>query len=114
MALILSWIYLILAAVLHEFGHALVCLLFGLKVKRIGVSRRGFYTLREASADPRINAWVAAAGPMANLLSAVLWPIAPKFAQISLMLGLMMLMPLKNWDGAKLMALWRAAPGDLD
>ncbi len=114
MAVIVTWLYIIFAAVLHEFGHALVCLLFGLKVKRIGLSRKGFYTAREASANPRINAWIAAAGPMANLVSAALWPIAPKFAQVSLMLGLIMLMPAKDSDGAKLIASWRAAPGELD
>jgi Zn-dependent protease len=114
MALIPSLLYTIFAAVLHEFGHALVCLLFGLKVKRIGVSRKGFYTVREASADPRINAWIAAAGPMVNLLSAALWPIAPNFAQVSLILGICVLMPVKNSDGTKLLELWRVAPGELN
>jgi membrane-associated protease RseP (regulator of RpoE activity) len=107
MSLALGWLYVVLAAGLHECGHALACLLCGLKVKRFGVSRKGFYTVREASASPPINGCIAAAGPLVNLLSVALWPMAPGFAAISLMLGVVVLMPVKNSDGSKLMAIWR-------
>jgi hypothetical protein len=107
MSLLLGWLYIVLAAGLHECGHALACLLCGLKVKRFGVSRKGFYTVREASASPRINGWIAAAGPLVNLLSVSLWPVAPRFAAISLMLGVIVLMPLKNSDGSRLVAIWQ-------
>jgi len=107
MSLVLGWLYIVLAAALHECGHALACLLCGVKVKQFGVSRKGFYTVREASASPRINGCIAAAGPLVNLLSVALWPMAPTFAATSLMLGVIVLMPLKNSDGSKLMAIWR-------
>ena len=109
MSLVLGWFYVVLAAGLHECGHALACLLCGLKVKRFGVSRKGLYTVREASSSRRINGWIAAAGPLVNLLSIALWPLAPKYASINLMLGVMVLMPLRDSDGSKLMAIFATA-----
>lgn len=60
----------------HEFGHALVGRRFGIQTRRITLWPFGGSAELEGSAqDPRAEAWIAAAGPLVNLvIAAVLLP----------------------------------------
>ncbi len=91
------------ALLLHEAGHALATVARGLKVRKIGLCRGGLYIRREAGA-PLDNAIIAAAGPAANLLLALSWHWFPQFAEMNALLGLVMLLPLRNSDGTHLIA----------
>lgn len=91
------------AMILHECGHIVTAKVCGVKVKKVGVSRLGLYTVREPG-PPRLNLIVSLAGPLANLLLAVvLWPVLPSFAQVNLIAGLFNLVPLQNSDGDRVM-----------
>jgi Zn-dependent protease len=57
----------LVGAILHESGHILTTLAFGLKVKRVKLSWRGIGVYRELG-SPVQNALIAAAGPLFNLL----------------------------------------------
>jgi len=54
---------------IHELGHIFAALAVGSRVKGIGWGRLGPYTVREAVANPFMNALVALSGPAANLLT---------------------------------------------
>ena len=93
------------AMVLHECGHIGTALLCGVKVKKVGLSRRGLYTVREAG--PKwSNIIVSAAGPMVNLLLAiVLWNTMNLFAEVNLVACIYNLLPIPNSDGTRILAL---------
>lgn len=101
------------AMILHECGHLAVALLCGVNVKKVGLSRRGLYTVREPGSK-WINIAVSAAGPAVNLLLAIsLWSALPQFAEVNLVACLYNLLPIPNSDGTRIMALlipWDAAP----
>jgi len=63
---------------LHELGHAFMARRFGLVVEDIVLwPLGGMARIREMPDNPRIEAWVAAAGPLVNLtLAAVALPVA--------------------------------------
>ncbi len=98
------------AMILHECGHVAVALLCGVKVKKVGLSRRGLYTIRETG--PRwTNVAVSAAGPAVNLLLAVaLWNVLPVFAEVNLVACIYNLLPIANSDGTRILALLNASP----
>ena len=109
MNLLASVVYVMLlgipAMVLHECGHVAAALLGGVKVKKIGWSRRGLYTVRE-SGPKWTNIAVSVAGPAVNLLLAVsLWNTLPTFAQVNLVACLYNLLPIPNSDGTRILAL---------
>lgn len=57
---------------LHELGHAFVARRFGLQVEDIILwPLGGMARIREMPESPRVEAWVAAAGPAVNLILAV-------------------------------------------
>jgi stage IV sporulation protein FB len=93
------------ATLLHELGHILAALMCGVKVKRIGLSRVGLYTVREPG--PRwANLCVSAAGPLFNLVLAVsLRDAAPTFAWVNLIACVYNLLPIPNSDGRRILAL---------
>ena len=87
------------ALVSHEAAHIVIARSFGVRVKRIGISWRGPYIVRE-SGEPKANLFIALAGPAANILLAIFcWDAMPMFAQINLVLGLSNLLPLPASDG---------------
>ena len=58
---------------LHELGHALMARRFGLQVVDIVIwPLGGMARISDFPADPRTEAWVAAAGPLVNLILAAL------------------------------------------
>jgi len=93
------------AMLLHELGHIAVALLCGVKVKKVGLSRVGLYTVREAG--PRwANLGISLAGPLFNLLLAVaLRDLLPTFAFVNLIAFLFNLLPIPHSDGRRIVAL---------
>jgi Zn-dependent protease len=93
------------AMILHECGHVGTALICGVKVKKVGVSRRGLYTVREAG--PKwANIAVSSAGPLVNLLLAVvLWNTLTTFAEVNLVACIYNLLPIPNSDGTRILAL---------
>ena len=97
----------LIALVLHEAAHVVVARALGVRVKRVGISWRGPFIVRE-SGEPRANLWIAVAGPVTNLVLAMLfWTAAPAFARINLVLGLSNLLPIEGSDGSRAWAAMR-------
>lgn len=94
------------ALMLHEAAHVIAATALGVRVKRIGISWRGPFIVREAGA-PKVNIWIALAGPVMNLLLAALfWNAVPPFAHINLILGSSNLIPMEGSDGLRV---WTAS-----
>jgi stage IV sporulation protein FB len=93
------------ALLLHEMGHIMAALMCGVKVKRIGLSRVGLYTVREPG--PKwANICVSFAGPLFNLLLAImLRDLAPTFAWVNLMACAYNLLPIPHSDGRRILML---------
>jgi len=93
------------AMLLHECGHIAMAMLCGVKIKKVGISRMGFFTVREAGSR-WANLFVSFAGPAANIvLSFVLRDVAPTFAYVNLIAGLFNLLPIPNSDGSRILGL---------
>jgi Zn-dependent protease len=87
----------------HEAGHICTARVLGIEVKRIGITWRGPYIVREAGGLVP-NAIVSAAGPLVNLaLSAILWHAWPTVALANLVLGLANLVPTATSDGGRVL-----------
>lgn len=82
--------------VLHEAGHAAAAVLQGLKVRKVGISWKGAYVIRQAG-TPLQNAVVALAGPVVNLILACVLPTDMALANI--ILAAVNLLPFKGSDG---------------
>ena len=84
--------------------------MFGINVKRIGISGKGMYIVRE-SGPPVPNLFITLAGPLANLLVACAWPVSRQLAVVNLIFGLTNLLPIAGSDGTRaavlLKRLWR-------
>jgi stage IV sporulation protein FB len=93
------------AMLLHELGHIAAALVCGVKVKKVGLSRTGLYTVREAG--PRwANLCVSLAGPLTNLLLAIAFrDLLPGFAWVNLIACGYNLLPIPNSDGRRIRAL---------
>lgn len=93
------------AVALHEMAHIVMALALGVRVKRIGISWRGPYIVREEGA-PLASLFIALAGPGLNLLLAfAVWASAPRFGYINLLLGVYNLLPfIPGLDGYNAMA----------
>jgi Zn-dependent protease len=104
-----SWTNYLLACIaavtLHELAHVLAAFLMGIRVRRIGLSWKGPYIVREQG-KPIANACVALSGPVLNLiLAASCWDSGSQFAVINLVLGLSNLLPfVPGGDGQRAMA----------
>jgi len=111
------WIDSVLSAIIPEAAHAAIAWMHGVKIKRLGVSWRGPFIVREQG-EPTADARIAIAGPLANLLLGLAcWHLAPLFAQVNLILGGYNLLPFipRNdgrhaWDAVRRM---RNAPAGL-
>ena len=103
------WVGFFISLLAHEAGHVCMALLLGVRIKRIGLTWRGPYLVREQG-TPAANALVSAAGPFVNLLLAALtWRSYQPFAFANLVLGLTNLLPTRNSDGSRIL---RAMKGD--
>ncbi len=98
------------AMLLHELGHLAAALLCGVKVKKVGLSRTGLYTVREPG--PRwANLCVSLAGPLVNLLLAIaLRDVLHTFAWVNLFAFAYNFLPIPNSDGSRIVALLARTP----
>ncbi len=111
-----GWLRLsLLASVVHEAGHLLVCLAVLHTLPELDVTMTGF-CLRTARLmlPPRREALIAAAGPAANFLAAALLCLAMRqkatvfllgFFWANLLVGAFNLLPVPPLDGAALLTL---------
>lgn len=98
----------IVGFVLHESGHLVAAWLFGVRVKRVGVSWKGIYTVRETGSRSA-NITISLCGPLANLTLAILaWHSLFHFAEVNLVLGLYNLLPISGADGKRVLGVLRA------
>ena len=111
MTILLTMLYAMLlgipAMLLHECGHIALARLCGVKVKKVGLSKTGLYTVREPG--PRwANLVISAAGPLVNLLLAIgLKSVLPGFAWVNLIAFGYNLLPIPNSDGSRILGLLR-------
>jgi Zn-dependent protease len=107
MALLTSCLIL-LSLLVHEFGHWSIAMRHGVTVKKIGLSMLGGYTVRHYSNDRIAEIESALAGPVANLVLAMLlssfagepWQF---IAKINLIIGFSNLVPIPPSDGWKIL-----------
>lgn len=97
---LLGFVFLgLLAVVLHETGHLVSSFALGLKVKGIGVCKKGFYVIREAG-TPSKNLIVSLAGPLTNVaLLLIFWHASNTFTLANMCLAICNLAPIKGSDG---------------
>jgi Zn-dependent protease len=115
-ALLVLVALLLLAVTLlvHEFAHALVARHLGLRVIDITIWPLGGMARMEGlSGHSKREAWVAAAGPLANLALAAICVLLPgRLAYgvflMNLILGLGNLVPAFPLDGGRLLRAWLA------
>lgn len=88
---------------LHEAAHIAAALWLGINVKRVGVSWKGAYIVREAG-PPLANIMTTLAGPFVNLLLAATWPANHRFAVVNLIFGVSNLLPIWGSDGQRALA----------
>ena len=93
----------VISLFVHEAGHICAARATGVAVKRIGITWRGPYIVRETG-SPVTNAIVSAAGPLVNLiLAAIIWQNWPTAALVNLVLGLGNLIPTPTSDGLRVL-----------
>ena len=93
----------LLVIALHEAAHIAAAWSLGIRIKRLGVSWKGPYIVRECG-TPLGNMITTLAGPFANLLLAAVWPVAHQFAVINLIFGISNLVPFGGTDGQRALA----------
>jgi len=92
----------LLAAALHELGHAWALWVLGHPVRSVSLSFTGAEMTTE-TLSYRDELLAAAAGPAVNLICSLLLPVWPAFGCYSLMLGLFNLLPLWGLDGGRIL-----------
>jgi len=105
------FLYGLLACILHESAHIIVATYLGVRVKKVGVTWKGIYIIRE-SGNPLQNLAITLAGPFTNLLSVgvvglerYLGEGAFVFAFLSLLIGIFNLLPIPGSDGKRALGL---------
>jgi Peptidase M50B-like len=88
----------LLAMMLHEVGHLLAALAVGIKVKSVALRWKGLCTVREAG-PPDKNLLVSLAGPFANVLLLLLWPMSHRFGVANICFAAVNLLPINGSDG---------------
>ena len=99
------------AALCHEVGHIACARSLGLKVRRVGVSWRGPYIVRQQGSAVQ-NLAVSMAGPLVNLVLAGTMVLGPWlglsvviFGICNLLVGLYNLLPIPCSDGRRILTL---------
>lgn len=91
-----------LAASIHEAGHYLMLCRLKMPPSRLTISFTGA-AMEIGSLSYREEVLAAAAGPTLSLILALLWPLCPKTALYSLILGLVNLFPVPGLDGYRIL-----------
>jgi Zn-dependent protease len=100
------------AVFLHEMAHVLVATAMGIRIKRVGISWKGPFIVREQG--PHFaNLCTALAGPAMNLvLGVLLWRFSPQFGLVNLVLGSYNLLPfIPGLDGHNALHAYRKLCG---
>jgi Zn-dependent protease len=93
----------LLVIILHEAGHIIAARTLGLNIKRIGVSWKGPYIVRE-SGPPAANMITTLSGPLFNVvLAGMAWTGAHDFAMANLIFGISNLVPMAGSDGQRVL-----------
>ncbi len=99
------------AAFCHEVGHLACARSLGLKIRRVGVSWRGPYIVRQQGSAVQ-NLAVSMAGPLVNLVLAGTMVMGPwlglgvvMFGLCNLVVGLYNLLPVPCSDGRRILIL---------
>lgn len=95
----------LMAMAVHEAAHIVAAWALGIKIKSVGFSWKGVYTVREAG-PPVKNLFVSFAGPLINLLLMLLWPWSPMFGLANLCFGVCNLLPIRGSDGDRMLSIW--------
>lgn len=104
-SILITMLWGIPAMLLHEAGHIVAALWCDVKVKKVGLSRTGLYTVREAG--PKwSNICISLAGPLFNLYLAIAFKdIAPTFSLVNYVACGYNLLPIPNSDGSRILTL---------
>ncbi len=92
----------LLAMALHEAAHVVAALAVGVRVKNVGFSWKGIYTVREAG-PPAKNILVSLAGPLTNLALILCWAWSPDFGLANLCFAAFNLLPIQGSDGDRVL-----------
>ncbi len=96
-----TYIFIALMVIaLHEAAHLVAAHTLGIKVRRIGLSWRGAYIVREPG-PAMANLLTTLAGPILNLLLVAAWPLSHEFALLNLVFALGNLLPVAGSDGSR-------------
>ena len=98
--------YAVIASVLHEAGHLLGFVLFGVQPKSVTLSLQGM--IIEVGEEYRVSykaeCFVAALGPLTNgILFFAFYGVLPVFATVNLCIGIFNLLPVKSLDGGRIL-----------
>jgi len=96
----------IIAMVFHEAGHLIAALLVGVRVKSVGFTWKGLYTVRERG-TPAMNLLISLAGPLTNLALLALWPLSKKFGLANICFAFFNMLPIEGSDGERVWRCWR-------
>lgn len=106
----LAFTVMMLSALIHELGHLLAAKLLSYRIRRVDILPMGALIVLPEGIDDRDEAIIAASGPIASLLAAVLFLFSFLFfrnafllfgAVINATLGIFNLLPVKKLDGGK-------------
>jgi stage IV sporulation protein FB len=105
-------VLIVLSLLAHESGHILMAACLGVQVKAIGLCALGAFIRREDSHRFGAEAAIALAGPMVNLILAILLigptPLASFIATMNAYIFLANLLPIPGCDGWRAMhSLWQ-------
>ena len=101
------WGSVALAVLLHESAHLAAAYLGGVRVKRVGLSWKGPYIVREPG-TPVQNTFISLSGPGINLVLCVLsWHLSGTFAFVNGFIAVMNLLPIRSSDGLRVYRIWK-------
>lgn len=92
---------MMIAAILHEFGHLLTSVFLGGKVRRIVIGAWGAQIQADYSEYWQCI-FCLAAGPVISLLLFLMYPFYPQTAIWGLMQGILNLLPIYPLDGGRI------------
>lgn len=111
-----SVFFLVAAILVHEVGHVLAARAVGVRFGRLRLTRTGLRLITAAGGFPSYDHELICAlgGPLANALTALLLralclvypalsPFVSHFVLLSLSLALLNLLPLRGFDGARIL-----------
>ena len=106
----------LLAVILHELGHIVAARALGVRFRRLALKRTGLCLITSEAGFPSYDDELVCAlsGPVAGALSALvarglgyllpgLAPFVQEFIPFSLALSLLNLLPLRGFDGARIL-----------